>query len=329
MLNYNDVIVDSTAYNMVRLDADENRISHAYLFISDDADYLRAFLLETARMLICLDDIEKNKNIMDRIQKNIHPDVHIYGFDENKVNVDSISEICSLSQVSPFEADKKIFIINNFGKINEIAQNKILKTIEEPPENTYFIIGASDISGIIPTIISRVKQITLNLVSYDKIESMLIDSGIDGVSAKICANCSGQSATFAEKIARDKDFFTFFEKVISCFYEINGSNDVFEYSSYFSAKNIDKNIFFDITILIARDIMMIMSGKENLVICKNIIDKLRKIAVTLNINAITELISLSIKSKEDLTFNANQTAVTDKFLFKLAEVKVKCRRLLA
>ena len=75
--------------------------------------------------------------------------------------------------------------------------------------------------------------------------------------------------------------------------------------------------------------MMIMSGKENLVICKNIIDKLRKIAVTLNINAITELISLSIKSKEDLTFNANQTAVTDKFLFKLAEVKVKCRRLLA
>ena len=119
-----------------------------------------------------------------------------------------------------------------------------------------------------------------------------------------------------------------FDKIVSCFFYINGSRDVLQFSNYFTAKNIDKNEFFNVSLLILRDLAYILAESENLVVCKNIFDKLKLIAVSLNLSSITILIDTCIMAKKDLLFNTNPTSVVDNFLFKLAEVKIKCKRLL-
>ena len=78
--------------------------------------------------------------------------------------------------------------------------------------------------------------------------------------------------------------------------------------------------------LISRDISLVISGKQELVVCKNVLTKLKVIASSLNFDATTVLIKTAIEAKKQLSFNANSTAVVDEFLFKLAEVKVKCRK---
>ena len=81
--------------------------------------------------------------------------------------------------------------------------------------------------------------------------------------------------------------------------------------------------------MIARDILMIIAKNDALVVNKNIISKLKVVSSMLNFDALNEVIKECLEQKKNLEYNVNGTSVVDSVLFKLAEVKVKCRRLLA
>ena len=326
MLDYNNIISNSKAFKIIELDAESSRLSHAYMFVSSDDNYLKMFCERVCKHFINLNETENREKNEIRIDKRVHPDVKFFGEDKN---IDSAltAEIVELAGFSPFEADKKVFVLFNVHAMNESAQNKILKTIEEPPKNTYFILACKNTTRILQTIISRVKQIELDELSAGDIANLLVQNGVEPAKAEIYASCASGNGTFAEKLATDDGFVGFFNNVVSAFFEINGSRDVLKFSNEFSAKTIDKNEFFDIAMVVARDIMMILSGKEDFVLCKNIIPKLKVISSMLNLEFASHLIDACVESKKKLLFNVNSTAVIDDFLFKIAEVKVKCRRL--
>ncbi len=326
MLDYSNVINNSRAFKIIELDAESSRLSHAYMFVAEDENYLKSFCEKVCKFFINLNETENVEKNELRIEKRIHPDVKFFGETEN-IYANTVATIVDEAGYSPFESDKKIFVLWNADKMNEAAQNKILKTIEEPPKNTYFILAVASTSRLLQTILSRVKTIELDTLQTETICAMLENSGISKEKASIFAGCSNGNGTFAEKLAMQEGFVDFFNQVVSCFYEINGSRDVLKYSSIFSAKNIDKDEFLDIAMIVCRDIQMILSGKDEFVLNKNILPKLKVISSMLNLNATSTLIDAIIFEKKKLHFNINSTAVLDDFLFKLAEVKVKCRRL--
>ena len=326
MLDYTNVINSSKAYKLIELDGSSSRLSHAYMFVSEDENYLKAFCEKVCKYFINLNEIDNvSKNEM-RVEKRLHPDVKFFGEDK-PVNAETANEIVEASTLSPFEADKKIFVLWNAHLMNESAQNKILKTIEEPPANTFFILACLTTSRILQTILSRVKQVELDTLQTDTICQMLINKGVMPDKAPIYASCSNGNGTFAEKLATDDGFVDFFNNVVSCFFEINGSRDVLKYSNIFNAKNIDKGEFFDIALIVAHDIQMLLAGKPEFVSSKNILPKLKVISSMINLESISILVDAIVAEKKKLHFNVNSTAVVDDFLFKLAEVKVKCRRL--
>ncbi len=326
MLDYSKVIENSNAFKTIELDISRSRLSHVYLFVSADENYLKSFVEIVAKRFINLNETEFAEKNNSRIEKRIHPDVIFYGEDK-QVDVSAVSDIVESSNVSPFEADKKIFILLNAQKMNESSQNKILKSIEEPPKNTFYLLCATSITKILPTILSRVKKLDLDNLSVDGIVSMLEAKGVEKQKAEILSSCSNGNATFAEKLATDEGFIEFFNSIVSCLFEINGSRDVLKFSNIFSGKTIDKEEFINISMLLLRDIMMILSKKEELVVCKNVLAKLKVISAGLNLSGVQSLISACLEEKKKLAFNVNTTAVIDDFLFKYAEVKVKCRRL--
>lgn len=327
MLDYSKVIQNSKAFKTIELDVSRSRLSHVYLFVSTDESFLKSFAVTIAKTFINLSETEFKEKNNTRIDKRIHPDVAFYGEDK-QIDVSAVSSIVESSNVSPFEADKKIFVLFNAQKMNEASQNKILKSIEEPPKNTFYIICATSITKILPTILSRVKKVDLDELSVEDISKMLEEKGVETQKAQIFASCANGNATFAEKLATDDGFIEFFNSIVSCLFEINGSRDVLKYSNLFSAKNVDKEEFINIAMLLLRDIMMILSKKEELVTCKNVLAKLKVISAGLNLSGVQGLISACLEEKKKLAFNVNSTAVVDDFLFKYAEVKVKCRRLL-
>lgn len=327
MLNYLKVINQSNSFKMIDLDVLRSRLSHAYLFVNPDENYLKMFAETVSKKFINLneaDNIDKN-NL--RIENRTHPDVIFLGEDKN-IDTAAVSSVVESSNVSPFEADKKIFVMLGVENMNESSQNKILKSIEEPPRNTFYLMCATSVNKILPTILSRVKKIDLDELSSEQICELLKAQGIDEQRAMICANCANGNGCFAEKLASDENFIEFFNNIVLSIYEINGSRDVLKFSNLFSAKNIDKEEFIDIAVLILRDVMMVLAKKEEFVLCRNLLSKLKQIASLMTIDAVQNLIETCYESKKKLNFNVNSTAVIDNFLFKIAEVKVKCRRLL-
>ncbi|MBQ8451177.1 MAG: hypothetical protein IJ538_00130 [Clostridia bacterium] len=324
MLDYSELIEKSRAYEIVKKDIAVNRCSHAYLFVSADRNYLSQF----SEKFVCdlmLNGGADEFNTISRIHKKVHPDVMFFGEDE-KLVVEVARQIIESSSVSPFEADKKVYVISHAEDMNESVQNAILKTIEEPPKNTIFVFNATSINRLLPTLLSRVKRVDLDELQVDDLIKLLTNSGTEFVNAEVCANLSNGNGLFAEKLAKEKGFLDFFENVVACVGQINGSKDVLNFSNKFTAKNVDKNEFLDILLLIFRDLNLILAGKEECVNLKNILPKLKLIATTLSLAGVTILTDECNKLKKELYANANEVIVVDSILFKLAEVKVKCKR---
>ncbi len=326
MLNYDKFIFSSNAYNIVSLDQKSKRLSHAYFFVNKDENLLKRFCENAAKLFLADENGQVKEKDSLRIDKMIHPDVKFFGFDKT-INTEIAKDIVEQASYSPFESDKKIFVLWNVHLMNEASQNKILKTIEEPPENTIFVLAGVTTMRLLPTILSRIKLVEIDELSSNNILELLKESGVSDTVAEICASSARGNGAYAEKLATDGSFLEFYNNIVSAFFEINGSRDVLKYSNIFNAKTVNRKEFLDVFMMIARDILMVLSKTENLVVNKSILSKLKVVSSMLSFDAVNEVIKECLAQKKNLDFNVNGTSVVDSVLFKLAEVKVKCRRL--
>lgn len=151
-------------------------LSHAYLFVSPDEMTNSYFAKAISKTLLC-----DNKNSCDtcpscfKISANSHPDILAYPKGTSFV-VDDANDINLHALERPMISDKKIIIINNIDLSTVQAQNKILKTLEEPPKSVIFLLTAVNENKILPTIISRTRKIRVGTVSKDNIKNYILQS---------------------------------------------------------------------------------------------------------------------------------------------------------
>jgi len=108
-----------------------------------------------------------------------HPDV--FGiWPENiigrSIKIGQIHELIRETQLKPYIAKVKIAIITCAEKMTEEAQNAMLKTLEEPPQNTIILITTSDTNKLLRTIISRCQVLDILDILKDKINKTFIEN---------------------------------------------------------------------------------------------------------------------------------------------------------
>ena len=132
------------------------KVSASYLFFGDKRVDLLNYALVFSKMVMTQD--VKNEDIKTQIEKQIdnlaHPDVEIVNKNNGNIKIDEIREIIYETIESSFNSPKKIFIICGVENLRKESANALLKTIEEPPKNVYFILLSRTLN-IIPTIKSR------------------------------------------------------------------------------------------------------------------------------------------------------------------------------
>lgn len=322
MVNYNNVIADSRAFRAVYQDKISGRLSHTYLLISEDQEYAHSFAKMMAKVIL---DAKNQSPTSVKIDKDIHPDVIVFGKDE-KIFTELASGLSSDVYIRPFEEDKKIYILLNFDDSTEEAQNKLLKTIEEPPKNVFFILCARQENKLLQTVLSRSKKVSLDLLSNEQVKTLLMQSGVNEKTSEVCASCCAGVFSRAYKMATDKEFLSLYQNVFECLYKMNTSRDVLKYASLFSQKNVNKEELSDIFMLLVRDLMMVKLGKENLVNNSHKINEMKLIAEGFSMTALYKIVEYCLQLKEDLVYNTLGIAVIDEFLLKIVEAKVKCKK---
>jgi DNA polymerase-3 subunit delta' len=145
--------------------------------------YLHAMWL--SKLINCLADKEVREKgpcgscwSCRMIDKGEHSDVVTVGYDPEKtskiISVRQARKIISEIQVHPFRARKRVVIIDPAEAMRIEAANAMLKTFEEPPSSTMFILICDFADQLLPTIRSRVQRIRFRPVPREELEEWLL-----------------------------------------------------------------------------------------------------------------------------------------------------------
>ena len=119
-------------------DKSNGNVSCGYLFYSPD-NVTNSFVLKClARGLLCENNGCGVCPDCLKAQQEVHPDILEFP-KEKSLAVNDVKEIIEQANVKPMICSQKVIIINDISVSSEEAQNKLLKTLEEPPKNVYFL----------------------------------------------------------------------------------------------------------------------------------------------------------------------------------------------
>ncbi len=116
-------------------------------------------------------------------------------FDRNvNIEVERIRSMQRDIYLKPFEGKRKVVIIAEAECMNISSANSLLKTLEEPPEDTTMILTTNDINQLISTVISRCQQIRFGRIPPEMIaEKLESDHGVEKQRALHLAHLSNGS----------------------------------------------------------------------------------------------------------------------------------------
>lgn len=147
--------------------------SGTYLFYGRNGIDIDLYALSFAKGILCETDMGDFcgtcKNCID-VDKNRYTDLTIIEPENGIIGVDKIRELIYRAGSSAYSGSKKVFIIKEVSKMRAEAANAILKTIEEPPKNSFFILTTHTLN-ILQTIKSR--AILVNIYPISAYESGL------------------------------------------------------------------------------------------------------------------------------------------------------------
>lgn len=173
----------TAAYKTFCNDVASGKLSHAYMLHLNDAKNLRFALKLFALRLFGAADA-------GRVMNETHPDCRVYPEEGKKLTADAVGELLGESVLRPLEKDKKVFLVN-FDDASPIVQNKLLKTLEEPPEGVYFILGVTSVAPVLDTVKSRVKTLTVPPFTSAQILSALERKGANPLNKNAAESCGG------------------------------------------------------------------------------------------------------------------------------------------
>ena len=210
----------SKAYRLIKTECQENRLSHTYLLICDDARNLR-FVLKSFAKIFFLNDGTSQKQAQ-RIEKLIDEesfsDCLIYPEADKKLKVEDAEKILEESVLTPVEGDKKLFVIGDFAEANIQTQNKLLKHLEEPPKGVYFLLGATSAYSVLTTVLSRAKKLEINEFSVEDVLQALMriyGDKYDERTLSICAAASDGNLGKAQNMLEGGHYKSLLESAFS------------------------------------------------------------------------------------------------------------------
>lgn len=304
----------------INKDIISNKLSHSLLLISPDNYALEEYAKNLVMSLMCISENRPCRECSEckKILHGNNVDVLYYPKTEAKaLNSNEISDLIEQSFSAPYESDKKIFVIKNANNIDTGMQNKLLKTLEEPPHNTYFILMATMDNNILPTIKSRCRIVRVPAISTQEINDILLSKQIDKKLVDLALKYCDNNCDLALKYATNPDFLQTVEIVEDLLLNFRKSWQMLDYSSKLYKFNDNFEDVLEIFLSVCSRAVSILCGK-------NIEDNVAKsVAKSFSIDALVNLVKECNLIIEKRRRNCNFNSVVDSFLFAILEVRHK------
>lgn len=181
-----------------------------------------------------------------------------------------IDEIRDIIELSYKQTEPIIYLIPDADKMSVGAKNSLLKVIEEPPNNAYFIITLQQLENTLETIKSRCYNIQLENYAEEELNEMINQLIID-IDSKdrhiLLDSCQNYYQIQLFNRYGIQDFYNYVDKVVNNIYKVQSANS-FKLAEKLDIKNdgngYDINLFFEVFNRICfNNAIMLMDNNEN------------------------------------------------------------------
>ncbi|MBM4321139.1 MAG: DNA polymerase III subunit delta', partial [Deltaproteobacteria bacterium] len=173
----------------------EGRVPHAYLFCGPIGVGKERTALVLAQALQCRklpDDGCGRCEPCRKVAGARHPDVAVVRVPEgrSRVLIEQMRELQQCLAFRPYEGRNRVIVFPDAEVMTEEAANSLLKTLEEPPEQTHFVLTSSQPQNLLDTIRSRCQQVRFAPLSRAEVGRRLIMEQVDEQLAFTAAGLS-------------------------------------------------------------------------------------------------------------------------------------------
>ena len=314
-----NLFLSSKTYRVVLNDIKNKMSNHAYMIITADSYRASLYAKLVAKMFLCeKSDIPCGECLScQKIEHNNHADVFYYPKGD-RLTVEESRKIVNDSYIIPLEAEKKIYIIENFDKATIQAQNALLKTLEEPPKYVVFILTVANENLVVNTVKSRSKKIIEPLLD-EKIEKQALEELKIRDLSGVLYNSGGILGTALE-LSKNKNLNKILDLVIDIFKSMKNSSNVLKYSSEFLKYKEDYSLILELMLQTVQNIMY-AKVDANLVQGKEYSTDFIKMANEYSYSTLSGIAEKIIFAKKMLESNCNPTSTVDNLLMSILEVK--------
>jgi DNA polymerase-3 subunit delta' len=169
--------------------------SHAYLFHGPPGTGRRAVARAFAAELLA-EGARDPQEVRERVARGAHPDLTwVRPSGANEMLVGDIDEaVVGAAARTPFEASRRVFVIEGAHTMSDAVANRLLKTLEEPPSFVHLILIAHRLADVLPTVSSRCLG-----VRFDPLPPLRIEEGLGGAGEEraACARLAMGDASLA------------------------------------------------------------------------------------------------------------------------------------
>lgn len=331
-----NIIGHEHAIDRLRRTLAAQQVRHAYLFTGPEHIGKTVLAHCFAQTLLCIGGPDPqvapqapcNECLSCRkVLHGNHPDLHIIARPPDKqfIIIEQIRALQSDSARKTMEGRRNVFIVQGAHEMNPQAANCLLKTLEEPESDVVLLLTAPDPGLLLPTIRSRVQQISLHLLTAAQIKAALEKKWhVEPDEAALIAALAAGRMGWAVQAAEDEDLLIERKAQLETLARLPTFGNVqrFEIAQHLSADAEKARAVLELWLLWWRDMVLAVHQCLDLTVNVDMRQTLKQQALYVGNGESERMVRAILDTMEALDQNVNTRAALEVLMLDVPTIKM-------